>query len=232
MFRGATLENSEVVTLSSGSEQIGDPLGAFERAALAASVQNTLLEFSLLTERSWTPNYSSLHPFTRLIDLTIGFHCGDVCSSRVDDDVVMNLARAMPKLRTLQLGHEPCREIPTGVTVKGLVVLAHHCLDLTALRLHFQVYSLSDPPTFTEVNCTAAPTTPRRECALRELEVGEIPMPEESVLVVALTLARIFPHIEYIECIDENWEKVMNAICTSREITDYSGREHPPCPPK
>ena len=30
-------------------------------------------------------------------------------------------------------------------------------------------------------------------------------MPEESVLMVALTLARIFPYLEYTDPVDDNW---------------------------
>jgi hypothetical protein len=60
-----------------------------------------------------------------------------------------------------------------------------------------------------------------------ELEIGEIPVPEESVLTVALTLARIFPRIEYIDYVYESWEKVLDAICISRQIVDCSSKEHP-----
>ena len=64
----------------------------------------------------------------------------------MDDGVIMNLARTMPKLETLELGGGPCREIPTGTTAKGLVVLADHCPDLRTLCIHFQVASFSAPP--------------------------------------------------------------------------------------
>jgi len=43
---------------------------------------------------------------------------------------------------------------------------------------------------------------------LVDLDVGEIPLWEESVSTVALTLAHIFPRIEAIRYVDENWEKV------------------------
>ena len=231
-FHGATFEKLEDVTFFSGSEQIGEFLEAFEKVALTASFRNTLSRFCLCTPRSWNPNYSSLLPFTQLMDITVHFSCNGGCSSRVDDDVIMNLARAMPKLETLQLGNSPCREIPIGVTVKGLVVLANHCPDLNELQIHFQVASLSAPPEIHEVIPHVRSTTIRRDCALRELNVGQIPMPEESVSMVALTLARIFPHLEAIDRIDENWEKVVDAICISREIIDYSGKERHLCIPQ
>ena len=55
--------------------------------------------------------------------------------------------------------------------------------------------------------------------------VGEIPILEESVSVVALTLARIFPNLDYTEHVDENWKEVVDAICISGKIIHCSGKE-------
>ena len=219
MFHGATLGKLEAVTLFPGSEQIGDILETFERNALAMSAQNTLMGFYLYTTCSWSPNYSSLLPFTQLTGLIIGFSCDGGCSSTVDDDIITNLARTMPKLETLQLGGPPCREIPTGVTAKGLVILANHCPDLSTLRIHFQVASLVTLPGNPKTTSNVGFAAMRRGCALTILGVGEIPM-EESVLMVATTLVRIFPRIESINYEDENWREVLNAIRSSREIVD------------
>ena len=48
LFHGATLGRLECVSFILESEQIGDFLRAFERAALSSSVQNALSEFFLL----------------------------------------------------------------------------------------------------------------------------------------------------------------------------------------
>jgi len=221
-FRGATLGKLTLVGFYPKHKPIGDSLKAFESVALAASIQDSLSQFCLRTSYSWNPNYSSLLPFTRLTLLVIVFSCDDGCSSTVDDNIITDLARAMPKLKTLELGDEPCREIRTGVTVKGLTALAHHCLDLSTLRIHFQVASLSAPPAISGLTPNAEFTIQRRDCALTDLEVGEIPAPEESVLAVALTLAHIFPRIESIRSGDYNWEKVVEAICASRETINNS----------
>ena len=219
-FRGATFGKLEVVTFQPESERIGDFIEAFEQVALATSAHNTLSGFRLYTKYPWNPNCYSLLPFTRLTDLVIEFSCDGGCSSRVDDDIVINLARTMPKLEGLQLGGPPCREIPTGVTVKGLVALANQCPDLLDLRIHFEVASLSTPPAIPRTTSDARSTAPRGDCALTCLEVGKIPVTSESVTVVAVTLGRIFPHMEAIDYFDENWEKVVDAICVSREIID------------
>ena len=63
----------------------------------------------------------------------------------MDDNIITDLARAMPKLEILRLGDSPCDGIPIGVIAKGFVALADHCLDLSTLCIHFQVASLSAP---------------------------------------------------------------------------------------
>ncbi|KAF9643098.1 hypothetical protein BDM02DRAFT_1744661 [Thelephora ganbajun] len=225
MFHGATLKKLESVSFFV-SEQIGDLLGAFGRVALALSVQNTLSEFCLYTACSWNPTYSSLLPFTQLTCLFIESSCDGGCSSRVDDDIIINLARSMPKLEMVVLGDEPCSRIPTGVTARGLVALAHHCPNLSLLRVHFHVATLSALPPTVGVTSNPGSTALAGGCALADLEVGDIPMPKQSVLMVAVTLVRIFPHIEGIDYTDEGWGEVMDAINHSRQIIGYSSKEH------
>lgn len=227
MFYGATFGKLESINVVSEYEQIGNFLGEFERAALAVSVQNTPSNFVLYTICSWNPNFSSLLSFTQTKTLKIHFPCNNGCSSRVDDDAIINLARAMPKLETLQLGDTPCRRITAGVTTNGLMVLAHHCPNLSSLYIHFQAASLSAPPETFGMTPNAEPAVLRRDCALRSLTVGAIPIPEQSVLTVTATLVRIFPQIESIVYVDPGWEKVVNAIHSSRQIVDRSSKQHP-----
>ena len=225
-FQEATFGKLESVIFLPESQQIGDFLGAFEHVGLSSSVQNTLSEFCLYTSRSWNPNYSSLLPFTQLVRLVIGFSCNGGCSSRVDDGLVIDLSRAMPQLKDLKLGGDPCQEFTTGVTARGLMALAHHCRNLSSLCVHFQVASLSAPPTSAGRNASAGPTASWTDCALTELVVGEICVPEESVLIVVLTLLQIFPRIETFEGDGEGWSEVEDAICHSRQIADRSSKHH------
>ena len=226
LFQGATLGKLESVTFFLRSEPIGDFLGTFERAALSSSVQDTLSSFCLFASYSWNPNYPSLLSFTQLVNLWIDFSCDDGCSSTVDDNIIINLSWAMPKLVTLRLGDEPCDEITTGVTAKGLLALAHNCLNLSTLCIHFQVASLSVPSATPGMFPNTESTASMTDCALTNLEVGEISMPEESALTIALTLIRLFPRIETIDGADEGWEKVQNAICNSKGIIDCSSKQH------
>ena len=220
MFHGATLGKLQVVTFFFDSGQIDGCLEAFERLALPASAHDTLSDFYFHTTWSWNPNYSSLLPFTQLTSLLIEFSCNDGCSSSVNDGVITNLARAMPKLERLQLGQAPC-QTPSGATVKGLATLAHYCLRLSILRIHFQAASL-DPLAIPGVASGGEPTTPRENCALADLEVGGIPVPEGSALMIALTLLRIFPRIDNIWHFGGGWGKVADSISRSKRLADVS----------
>ena len=223
-FRGATLGKLDSVAFRANSEsaKVAGFLEAFESAGLATST--TLSSFSFYTPHPWRPSYRSLLSFTQLINLEIEFSCDDGCSSTIDDDIITDLARAMPKLEFLRFGKEPCGN-PTGVTAKGLAVLAHCCPNLSAFSIHFRVDSLCALPATSGTPHTGS-TAPRRDCAMMGLYVGGIRIPEESVLVVALTMVRMFPHISWIRYDDENWGKVLDAICLSREIVDCSSKEY------
>jgi len=227
LFHGATLGRLEHVDLYLQSEQVGDCLEAFKEAALSSSIQNTLSEFLIVGDHPWNPNYSSLLPFTQLVDLQIVVFCDGGCTSRVDDDIVVSLSRAMPKLETLKLGSTPCGQSTSGVTTKGLLALARHCPKLSTLRVHLQVASLSEPPGIPGMVRNAGPAALWTDCALTELEVGETPVPEGSAIIIALTLLRIFPRLGSMGFFGEGWEEVANAIELSREIIDFSGKQRP-----
>jgi len=132
----------------------------------------------------------------------------------------------MPKLRILALGDKPCSEIRAGVTVKGLVALADYCPGLYTLRVHFQVASLATPPASGGIPPNPGPTALRRDCALMELEVGEMPFPEEEASAITMTVARIFPRPAYLHYIDENWEEVTDVTCASRQFIDPSSEQY------
>ena len=224
LFDKATFGRLEDITFHPQSEQTGNFLEAFERVGLSSSIQNTLSGFSLFTSCSWNPNYSSLLPFTQLKYLEVESSCEGGCSSTVDDELVIDLSRAMPQLKHLRLGGDPCREFTTGVTAKGLMALAHHCRNLSSLCVHFGVASLSAPPTSAGRNGSAGTTGSWTDCALTELIVGEIRVPGESVLMVALTLLRIFPRIKHFEGGGEGWSEVEDAIYHSGQIADCSSK--------
>jgi hypothetical protein len=222
-FRGATLGKLDSVTFRAALEstQVAGFLEAFESAG--PTISTTLSVFKVHIPHPWRPNYRSLLSFRQLRDLEIEFSCDGGCSSTIDDDIITDMARAMPKLESLVLGERPC-QIPTGVTAEGLAVLAHYCPDLSSLSIHFRVDS------FHTLSAVAGPphigtAAPRGDCALTELNVGEIPLPEESTLMVALALVRIFPNIWCIEYTNENWAGVSEAIHLSDNLIDRTSKE-------
>ena len=230
-LRGATLSKLETVIFHAECEQIGDFLEAFETVALATSAAAALSTLKFHTSRSWNPSYYSLLSFKQLKELVIQFSCRDGCSSRVDDEIIITLAQAMPKLEVLQLGKAPC-QVPSNVTVQGLIALSNHCIDLSELRIHFQTESL-----MVAILNEAIPSgldgeshRPRGICALTSLAVGEIPMPPQCSLTVALALLRIFPHLLNIEYTNEGWESVAETITLSKQIDSFvhrSGKTRP-----
>ena len=225
-FRGATLGKLTSTWFCCRSRPANNFLETFERVALTTSIPTTLSEFVFHTWRSWRPNYRSLLPFTQLKNLVINFACHTSqhgCSSAIDDDIITDLARAMPKLENLQFGNRPCAA-SSGVTTKGLVALARYCPHLSGLSIHFQVATLglSEIPQTTPHN---RQTTPREGCALAHLYVGSMHLPEESTLVVAQVLLRIFPSLEHIDYADQSWKKVADAFAISGQLVDRVGKK-------
>ena len=100
-FRGAVFGRLNSVTFRPESEsaQIADFLEAFESAGPAIST--SLSAFRYCAFHPWRPNYRSLLSFTQLRELEIYFSCDDGCSSTIDDDIITDMARAMPRLEIL-----------------------------------------------------------------------------------------------------------------------------------
>ena len=130
----------------------------------------------------------------------------------------------MPKLESLTLGDWPCSEFTGGVTAKGLVALARNCQNLSSLCVHFQVASLSSPPTGPETTHTAGYSASWTGCALTRLDVGEMAVSDDSAPMVALTLLCIFPRIETIGFLEEAWDVVDAMIRRSRQIVNCSSK--------
>ena len=208
LFRGATLGKLESVTfITPEFNIIGDFLGEFEEAVLPSSVQNTLSTFYLLSTWSWDIEYSSLLPFTQMVCLDIECPCEGECSSTVDDDIIISLSQAMPKLKNLGLCDDPCSQSTSGVTTKGLLSLARHCPNLSFLRIHFQVDSLNVPTAIPGMIPNAEPAAPSTEFV-----VGETSVPEGSALTIGQTLLQIFPRIDCTGFANDGWDEVRKAI--------------------
>ena len=221
LLHRATFGKLQHIDLDIESRPIDDFLEAFKGAALSSSIQDTLLAICVTTDWSWTPDDSSLLPFTRLVDLKIEFPCDGGCSG-VDNSIVIDLSRAMPKLQSLRLGNEPCDQSTGGITAKGFAALAHNCPNLSSLCVHFQAASLSCLPIGLETAHDTGYSASWTGCALTTLEVGWIPVPEGPASMVALALLRIFQRIETTGPTDAAWGEVAGMIRRSKQIVDCS----------
>ena len=220
-FHQASLGKLTTIEICAESNPIGAFLEAFKTVALTTSIPATLSSFRFHTEHTWRPNCRSLLPFTQLTSLVIQSSCQLGCSSTIDDDIIIDMARAMPKLKILQLGHYPC-ETPTGVTVKGLNALAYYCSGLSRLTIHFQVASFDQPEL---PYPTPKSLAPWKGCPLPYFCGGRVRMSEGSALVVALTLLRIFPCLQGIEFSSQEWHAVGIAIHRSNQLTCHSSKK-------
>ena len=214
-FCGAMFGKLKSVSFRSGCRQNGDFLGEFEKVVRATPVQDTLSAFMFYTSHPWNPNYSALLSFKQLQTLEIEFNCRDGCSSTVDDDVITNIADAMPKLKVLKLGAEPCQKPGTGPTANGLIVLATHCPDLRKLRIHFHAGSLS--------HVAAVPSNDEQVlkwegCALTDLEVGSIPIAPRSEQMVIFVLLQVFPRILNITYTNRSWKAIADGVKKFRQV--------------
>jgi len=220
-FRGAKIGKLKAIDFrpTSGSAKIADFLEEFQSVVLTTSAQTSLSEFSFCTSQSWTPNYSSLLAFKQMTKLEIEFSCYGGCSSRVGDDIIINLAQAMPELEILQLGNQPCKAV-TGVTFKGLIVLALRCPRLSKLRVHLQANKLAEATSRIGPLFPSEPTAviPQTNCALTDLQVGETPISGPATLAVSLTLLQIFPEIHNIEYLNSRWGSVAEPIKLFKRI--------------
>jgi hypothetical protein len=136
----------------------------------------------------------------------------------------------MPKLEILKLGLAPCR-VRTGATVKGLIDLASRCPHLLQLRVHFQTSGLlraaSNATETSSLDREAV--VQRKDCALTDLEVGDIPIlemytPGRSAAILPLILLQIFPCILNVEYTNPKWERVAKTIKDFRRIGAFVGR--------
>lgn len=216
-FRAATLGKLSSIVLFAMDSPKGF-LEAFESAAHATSIPATLSEFLFFTSHRWKPNYISLLPFTQLRQLVVEFSCLPDCSSTVDDDVVTDLARTLPKLEILRFGKSPCGE-PTGITARGFAALACQCLRLSCLSIHFQVAGLS-PSEVPPVASGGETSMPREECVLTELHVGCTRLPGESASMVIETLTCIFPNLKFINYSHMSWKKAVKAMMNAKRFVD------------
>ena len=167
------------------------------------------------------PNYRSILRFRQLEQLTVESSCGHDCTSTIADDIVIRLARAMPKLEYVWFGNSPCKT-PTGVTAKGF----RPSLIIFRVFLVFQVPGL-DTSEIPQVTSGGGPTIPREDCALACLRAGDTHVPEETTLMLPKPYFASSPDstTSYIPIRGGRRLRVQSAF--PKKLADCSGKKHP-----
>ena len=155
---------------------------------------------------------AALQPFLsfgRLTELCLHTPCTkERCSFQLNDSIISELAEALPRLRSLQLGSFPCGASTSDVTITSLVALSTNCVDLDYLRLHFDANNIISR------NTHANSQTHKFVCKLRTLSVDSqlLPSDHNDILLVAFTILHIFPHLETISGPLRRWDRVREAV--------------------
>ena len=83
-------------------------------------------------------------PFKNLTTLEVGKFCqDDRCSFDLTDDDVTAIAKALPRLQKLLLGH-PCWLNTCQTTFRSLLTLSTNCARLTELAVHFNTINIME----------------------------------------------------------------------------------------
>lgn len=136
---------------------------------------------------------SSVAHFRNLVGLRVEGDCSDAegCVSRLTDDDVKNLAAALPRLKTLQLGR-PCRSNSCNTTVASLMSISVNCIDLTVLEVHFNFLDIVRD---LRLLLDRSSERDKPKCKLSYLVAGYVSLDVQEVDVetVAMGLRAIFP---------------------------------------
>jgi hypothetical protein len=163
--------------------------------------------------------------FKNLTSLQLLSKCTNLCqtSDLTDDDIDL-LTNAMPCLKYLIIGGEPCGA-PSQITFKSLYTISRRCTQLICLTIHFNpVLLVTKVATDSESwdvalgsSMSDLKTFPSDLCSITYLSVGKIPLPAQSnaYSIVALGLLGVFPRLEilgYQNAENPNWRKVNDLV--------------------
>lgn len=82
-------------------------------------------------------------PLKTLVDVQINVDClFQPCASQFTDQDVERLAIALPNLKALTLGDWPCASDTCPTTIRSLLSLSIHCIQLKHLNIHFRMATL------------------------------------------------------------------------------------------
>ena len=138
---------------------------------------------------------SHLRSFSSLETLECDTRCQELqCVFPLTDSDIEQLARGLPRLVTLRLGH-PCNFSNPNTTIKSMISLSTHCPSLDTLCLPCNLTNI-----YEDVRMESGEPDPRLEtrssCALRVLAFNWMIRPEsiEALGIMKSALRHLFPH--------------------------------------
>jgi len=200
-----------------------------------AKIGETLRHLNCLGGTTLNSTFVSLIlKFRNLVRLHVTTFCGGdgSCNFHLTDDIVENLAAALPYLEGLQLG-QPCSSNACNTTVASLLSISTHCLGLTLLETHFNTLTIvGDMQRLLD----GGSWRDKGKCGLRKLVVGFLPVEvgKEDTETVVEGFKVIFPCLDGITNYGGHhgghWDKLVERIemwnwqrC-HQESWDESGR--------
>lgn len=179
------------------------------------------LSFAALQPCDLIPHVlAPLVKFRTLTRLSVTSSCDPTrCRSRLTNDVLAQLAEALPQLVELFLGATPCRSPGREITLAGLRPLSTHCIYLETVQIHFSALDIpTDIPDDALTNPSDQEPLGPNHCHLLQLVVGDLPVSasEDSLLIIAYFLRQLFPRLSKIvrTVPDSPWERVQEHIDT------------------
>jgi len=160
---------------------------------------------------------SPLLMFQKLTVLKMDIYClEDECLFHLEDEDIKTLAMALPRLKTLMLGH-PCHKNTCCTTACGLLFLSVYTIELEQLEVHLNASGFVE--WLEETIWRPEAELPR--CALRTLVVHEMPLylvGMDAVEEVSDGLDNIFPSlgdIRWKEGEGRGWKEIEDFAGTS-----------------
>ena len=167
---------------------------------------------------------SPIQMFQNLVRLNMDVYCfEDECSFELDEEEVRTLVTALPRLKTLVLGH-PCPMDLCHTTVACLVTISIHCVKLEVLEIHFNTSQMAahlEEMSMEEEEEEEEEEEPGQTCNLKTLGVHEMPLvlavlEEEEVCD---GLWNIFPSLECIiraKDSESDWDAISKRMFPGR----------------
>ena len=166
---------------------------------------------------------SPIQKFRNLVHLDVAPQCHDEdegqCTFKLNDRSVTKLAAALPRLKSLLLGHA-CFENTCATTVACLLPISVRCVQLQTLEIHFNTTNIVDDLKNVSEDSQFQELRSLPRCTLSRLDVYRMPLilEESSFETVANGMLDIFPSLEGCDGLERTWDVLSTRIVQLQKI--------------